>query len=181
LLPSNTFVVTEPKPFHTAAFPWYAVRVKPNFEQTTARWFASKGFEQLAPTYRERRQWSDRVKDIEKPLFPGYILCRFDPRQTLPILQSPGVLSIVAFGKKLAAGDSSEVENLRAALESKLGVRPWPFLNAGRKVVISGGPLRGVQGVVVENGDDWRLVLSVELLQRSVSVELRREWVEPLQ
>jgi transcription antitermination factor NusG len=160
--------------------PWYAVRVKPNFEQTTARWLASKGYEQLAPSYRERRQWSDRTKEIDVPLFAGYIFCRFDPMQRLPIVQSPGVLMVVGFGKQLAAVDDGEIASLQALIQSRFGVQPWPFLKAGRKVAISAGPLRGVEGIVVEAGDACRLVVSITLLQRSVSVEIERGWVQPL-
>ncbi len=161
--------------------PWYAVRVKPNFEQTTARWLAAKGYEQIAPTYRERRQWSDRTKEIDVPLFAGYVFCRFDPMQRLPIMQSPGVLKIVGFGKQLATVDDSEIASLQALIQSKFGVQPWPYLKAGRKIAVAGGPLRGVEGVVVDAEDACRLVVSVTLLQRSVSVAIERRWVQPIQ
>ena len=163
-----------------AGLPWYAVRVKPNFEQTAARWLAAKGYEQLAPTYPARRQWSDRTKDIEAPLFAGYIFCRFNPMQRLPVLQSPGVLTIVAFGKQLAAVDDREIASLQTLLNSKYRVQPWPFLKVGRKIAIIAGPLRGVEGIVLEAKDNYRLVVSVTLLQRSVSVEIERRWIQPL-
>jgi transcription antitermination factor NusG len=163
-----------------ASFPWYAVRVKPNFEQTTARWLATKGYEQLSPTYRIRRRWSDRVKEVDVPLFPGYIFCRFHPLDRVPIISSPGVISIVSFGKNLAVVDDSEIASLRAVLNSKLGPQPWPFLKTGRKIMIHGGPLTGVEGVMVEVKNHYRLVVSITLLQRSISVEVDREWVRLL-
>jgi transcription antitermination factor NusG len=165
---------------HAAALPWYAVRVKPNFEQTTARWLDSKGYEHLAPTYRERRTWSDRVKETEFPLFPGYIFCRFRALERLPVLQSPGVLGIVGFGRELAAVDDREIASIRGLMTSRLGIRPWPYLQAGRKILVSGGPLKGIEGLVVEAKDHYRLVVSIDLLQRSVAVEIERRWVQPL-
>lgn len=163
-----------------AKLPWYAICVKPNFEQTTSSCLSAKGYEHFVPTYRVRRKWSDRVKEIQRPLFPGYVFCRFPESNRLPVMTTTGVRSIVAFGRQLAAVDDSEIESIRAILNSQLEAQPWPFLQTGRKIEVCDGPLRGVEGIVVETKNGSRLVASITLLQRAVSVEIERAWVRPI-
>lgn len=158
-------------------WPWYAVRVKPHFEQATASCLAAKGYEQYLPAYRVKRRWSDRIKELDVPLFPGYVFSRFNASKRVPVLNSPGVLGVVSFGRELVPIEDREIENIRSVLNSKLGVQPWPFLESGCKVELQDGPLRGVEGVVIEVKGACRLIVSVTLLQRSISVEVDREWV----
>jgi transcription antitermination factor NusG len=162
-------------------WPWYAVRVRSNFEQVTASVLAGKGYEQFAPTYRVRRSWSDRVKEIQVPLFPGYVFCRLDAMYRLGVLTTPGVVSIVGFGKEPAIVADSEIEAIQAIIRSNLNAQPWPFVAVGRKVMLERGPLKGLEGIVAEVKNDVRLVVSLTLLQRSVSVEVERDWVRPLE
>src|SRR5438876_2799562 len=78
---------------------WYALQVRPRFEKVVALHLQHKGYEEYLPVYRSRRRWSDRIQEVEFPLFPGYIFCKFDVRQRLPILVIPGVMSVVGIGK----------------------------------------------------------------------------------
>ncbi len=158
-------------------YPWYGVRVRSNFEQTVATALQAKGYEEFLPLIKQRRRWSDRSKLIDRPLFPGYVFCRFDPARRVPVLEAPGVVGLVTFGKQPASIQEEEIASVRAMLISSLSVQPYPFLRCGQKIRIARGPLTGVEGIIVELKKQFRLVASVTLLQRSVSVEIDRDWV----
>jgi transcription antitermination factor NusG len=159
---------------------WYALQIQSKLQTVAAAVLSGKGYEAHAPLYPSRRRWSDRVKEVDLPLFPGYIFCRFDVRERLPILTTPGVLSVVGAGKNPIAVDDKEIETIREVLRSGHGVQPWPFLNTGSRVFIERGPLKGVEGIIINADKVRRLVVSVSLLQRSVAVEIDREWAIPI-
>jgi transcription antitermination factor NusG len=159
---------------------WYALSVKHQHERCAEIALGSKGFEALAPTYRARRQWSDRSKNLDLPLFSGYVFCRFDFDERIPVLDTPGVARIVGFGNGPAPVADEEIAAIKIVVESRLPVRPWPHLKPGDRVRIEGGPLRGVEGILLKEKESLRLVLSVELLQRSIAVELEPESIVPL-
>lgn len=158
---------------------WFAISVIPRKEKVTARTLRAKGYEEFLPLYAERRNWSDRVKMVELPLFPGYVFCRFDPAVRLPILKIPSVNQIVGVGKTPQAIEESEIQSLQTVCKAHANVIPCPYLKAGARVTLQHGPLKGVEGILVE-ATDTRLILSVTLLQRSVSVEVDREWISPV-
>ena len=160
-------------------YPWFALRIKSRFEKTTSTVLRSKGFEDFSPLYLSRRKWSDRVKEVELPLFPGYLFCRFNPLDRFPILSTPGVLSVVGIGKVPQLVEEHEIEQIQSILASGMQTQPWPFLTVGQKVRISSGSLVGLEGLLVNIKNSFRLVVSVTLLQRSVAVEIDRESVEP--
>jgi transcription antitermination factor NusG len=159
---------------------WYAIRVRSRFEQTVSVGLAGKGYHEYLPLYHSRRTWSDRSKDLDLPLFPGYLFCRFDVQNRLPILTTPGVISIVGIGKNPVAISNEEIEAIQTMIRSGLHLQPWPQLAVGSSVVIEQGPLKGIEGVALDVKNKYRLFVSVPLLQRSVSVEIDREWVRPL-
>lgn len=138
------------------------------------------GVEAFAPMYRTRRRWSDRTKEIEAPLFPGYLFGRFAPAERARVLRTPGVLQIVGFGGVATPVPEQEIGALRAALGSQLSLRPWPHLRAGDRVRIEAGPMRGVEGLLVREAAGLRLILGVELLQRSVAVEVDQDMIVPV-
>jgi transcription antitermination factor NusG len=158
---------------------WFALRVRPRCERLAASALDGKGLEQFLPLQTVRRRWSDRVKTSEAPLFPGYVFCRFDPFHRLPILTTPGVSSVVAFGKEPMPVADHEIASLQAVVQSGLFAAPCPFIQAGQKVRIDCGPLSGTEGVIVQVKSAVRLVVSITLLQRSVAVEIDRLWVSP--
>src|ERR1051326_34348 len=129
-----------------SGFPWYAVHVRSKHEKKTADALISKGYECLLPSYRERRKWSDRVKVIELPLFPGYVFSRFDVEVRLPILQTPGVLSVAGIGKIPQPLDADEIDQIRRVTAGGHPAQPWPYLKVGQRVRIMAGPLAGVEG-----------------------------------
>jgi transcription antitermination factor NusG len=160
--------------------PWYAVRVRSNYESLTVMHLRDRGYEQLAPAYQTERRWSDRKKRVEQFLFPGYVFCRLAVENRLPVLTAPGVVGLVGFGKVPAPIPDHEIEYIRSMVQSGLLVTPWPFLQVGQQVVIEHGPLAGVEGILQQVKGRFRLVVSICLLQRSVSTEIDRDWVRPL-
>lgn len=161
--------------------PWYALQVRPRFEKAIASTLAGKGFEGFLPLYRHRSRWSDRIKEVQLPLFPGYLFCRFNINNRLPILITPGVIHVVGIGKMPHPVADEEIAALQAIVLSGLQAEPRSYLNVGEKVRIEIGPLAGVEGILTAVKGANRLVVSVNLLQRSVSVEVDESWVLPLQ
>ena len=119
-----------------------------------------------------RSVWADRVKTIQKPLFPCYLFVRMDVARRLAVLQTAGVYCLVGTSDGPSSIPDQEIESIRCAVNSRLLVEPFPFLNAGDWVRVSSGPLAGVEGILVRKARGDRLVLSVEMLQRSVGVEI---------
>jgi transcription antitermination factor NusG len=160
--------------------PWFALQVRTRQEIGIADCLASKGYERLLPLYTSRRRWSDRIKELEVPLFPGYVFCRFDPQNRLAVLKTPGVVRVVGNGRSPVRVCDHEINSLRALIASGLPKCPCPFLQAGDRVRIEVGPLRGSEGLLVRFKGNYRLVLSVTLLQRAVAVEIDSSFVLPL-
>jgi transcription antitermination factor NusG len=158
-------------------WPWYALRVRSNFERKSAELLHQKGLEEFLPSYRRRSRWSDRTKWVERPLFPGYLFCRFDPQNWLPVLQTPGVVHAVGFGGKPVPVEEAEIESLRTLVRSSVPLFPQAFLRVGQKVRIKTGPLAGVEGILEQFEKNCRITVSISLLQRSVSAEIDAEWV----
>lgn len=159
------------------SYPWFAVQVRPRYEKLVAQVLENKGYEQFLPLQRQRRAWSDRIKKIDQPLFPGYLFARFDPSSRLPILITPGVIRVVASAGTPLPVDVKEIDAIRAIVSSGLAAQPWPYLTVGQRVSIGHGSLRGLEGILVAVKNSRRLVLSVTLLQRSVAVEIDQEVV----
>lgn len=158
---------------------WFAIRVRPKHEKAAAVNLGRQGFEEYVPVHRVRRRWSDRVKELDAVLFPGYIFCRFPHHDRLRVLSSPSVESIVGFGKTDIPVDDAEIQAVRTLVASGRPLAPWPFLRIGQNVTIENGPLAGVRGVVLRDQDSWRVVVSVEALDRSIAVEVDRDMIHP--
>lgn len=160
--------------------PWYAVTVRAGQERFAARALSNRGYQELTPQHRERRRWSDRVKEVEKALFPGYLFCRFDVNQRLPILTAPGVSGIVSFGGVPQAMDDGEVTRVKALVAEGKNPQPWPYIQTGQRVLIGSGPLAGIEGILIQVKNEFRLIASVTLLQRSMAVEIDADSVIPV-
>jgi transcription antitermination factor NusG len=161
-------------------WPWFALQARSRHENIVATQLQGKGYDPFLPLYKVRRRWSDRIKEIELPLFAGYLFCRFDPADRLPILVTPGIVQIVGIGKNPAPIDEREIANIRTAVQSDLPKLAWPFQQVGQKVRVECGPLRGLEGLLLSIKGRHRLILSVTLLQRSVAVEVDESWVSPI-
>jgi len=159
---------------------WYALQIQPRLASVASAALSAKGYEEYFPRYRSRRCWSDRVKEQEVPLFPGYVFCRFDPQDRLvPVLTTPGVLAIVGHGRTPCSIADEEIEAIKTLLACGLAVNPYPYVDLGARVLVEHGPLAGIEGIVVSTEKVHRLVVSITLLQRSVAVEIDRAWVRP--
>ena len=164
----------------TERFPWFAVRVKSNFEKRVALSLSSKGLETFLPDYKTQRRWSDRFKTIDCPLFPGYVFCRIDLNHRLPVLSTPGFLCIVRNGSKPAPVDEAEIARIQVVVRSRLSALPWPTLAVGQKVRLVRGPLSGLEATLLEVGTRKRIYVGVTLLRRGVSVEVDSDWILPI-
>lgn len=156
---------------------WYALRVRPRHEKVVDAILGNKGYERFLPLYKCLRRRSDRYKEIEFPLFSGYIFCQFDVIGRMPILTTPGVIGIVGVGRVPAPIATRELDAIGRMIAAQAAVEPWPYLQCGQSVAITSGPLRGIAGILLRTGSRSRLVVSVTLLQRSVAVEVDRSWV----
>jgi len=161
-------------------FRWYALHVKDRYEKIASSNLAGKGYDVFLPTYSSRRRWSDRINVIERPLFSGYVFCRFYFGERLPILTVPGVQYVVSFGQTATPVDSTELNALQRAVDSGLPCEPYPYLKVGYRVRVESGPLTGLEGFVLDVSKPYKLVISLNLLCRSVAVELDRTSVKPI-
>src|SRR5271154_5195386 len=153
-------------------FPWFALQVRTRYEAGVADQLSRQGYDRFLPRYKLRKRWSDRIKEVDAPLFPGYLFCRFNPQDRLPILKTPGVIQIVGFKTGPAVVDEAEIRSIQTLVAAGVPHQPWPFLAAGDRVRIESGPLLGLEGILIDVKRSHRLVLSVTLLQRSVAVEI---------
>lgn len=158
---------------------WFALQVAPNMERKAALALEAKGFEQLAPRYKVKRAWSDRIKTLEVPLFPGYVFCRLVDGTHVLAVSTYGVIRVVSFGGKPCPLASHEVASLQKLSSSDANVKPCPFQHLGSRVRIVDGPLAGVVGIISGN-KNRQLVVSIEILMRSVAVEIDLDQVSLL-
>jgi transcription antitermination factor NusG len=157
---------------------WYAIKVRTRSEPACECVLRAAGYQTFCPVYMHRTRYSDRWRTAPRALFPGYIFCRFDITRKLPIVSSPGVEYIVGGGSPSAVIPEAEVENVRRAANA--GAEPTEYLTAGQSVRVEYGPLAGVEGIFTRSSGGDRLVVSVTLLQRSVSVTVDRDQVVPV-
>ena len=151
---------------------WYALTVKPRHEKAVAGALRNNALEEFLPLYRSRRVWSDRIKELDLPLFPGYVFCRFSLENRGLVLKMSSVISIVGFGNGPTPVADREMINLKNLIASGFPLVPWPFLKVGEKVRIERGPLQGLEGILLQVRNSWRVIVSVFLLRRSVAVEV---------
>jgi transcription antitermination factor NusG len=159
---------------------WYAAHTRANHEKRVAEQLGRRAVEHFLPLYQSVRKWADRLKRLEVPLFPGYIFVRLPLQERLRVLEIPGVARLVGFDNLPAALPDDEVEALRSGLTGQLRAVPHPYLKVGRRVHIIRGPLEGREGILLRNKGDFRVVLSVDLIMRSVAVEVGAEDIVPL-
>ena len=157
---------------------WYALRVRPRFELVASRHLRAKGYDEYLPTRMVSRRWTDRVRTAEVALFPGYMFCRFDAQRRLPILVTPGVMSIVKIGNCPTPLTDIEIESIQRAAVSGLRCESLSFIPEGEPIAVTRGPLAGLNGTLIEIKSRLRLIIALPLLQRSLSVEIDSDCVE---
>jgi len=158
---------------------WYAAYTWVHHEKRVAQQLEERRVHCFLPLYRSVRRWKDRRKVLELALFPGYVFVRMDLRDRLQVLQLPGVVRLVSSRGQPASLPESEMEALYRGLTNQFSGEPHPYLKVGRRVRIVRGPLAGSEGILVRKKDWLRVVLSIDLLMRSVAIEVDAADLEP--
>ena len=156
---------------------WYALRVSTRCEKQVSELLKLKGCEIFLPTSPSRKRWSDRLRVVEAPLFPGYLFCRLGRDTIGRILTTPGVVHFVGFGRTPAPVDETELSAVKRIVASTNDAQSRPHLKAGERVEICSGPLAGLRGLVLDSDSARLFVVGVTLLQRSLAVKVCPSWV----
>ena len=159
---------------------WYAAYTHPRHEKKVAQQLKDRGIEHLLPTFRSVRRWKDRRKELDLVLFPGYVFVHTQLTDRLRVLQLPGVVRFVSFNGQPAALPGDDVEALRNGLSHGLRLEHHPYLTVGRRVKVIHGPLMGAQGILLRVKNNWRLVIAIDAIMRSVCVEIDEADVTPV-
>jgi len=157
---------------------WCAIYTRHQHEKAIAQILSAKGLEVFLPLYNATRRWKDRTMHLSLPLFPCYLFLRGMKERRLEVVTTPGIVSILSVNGEVATIAESEIESVRRAVEWGNRVEPHPFLRCGDRVRVICGPLQGLEGILVRKKNLYRLVLSVEILERSAAVEVDVSAVE---
>ena len=160
---------------------WFAAYTTPRHEKAVARQLESRSIELFLPVYSSIRKWKNGCRvTVEQPLFPSYVFVHIPRRESVKVLQVPGVVSIVGAGREPLELPNAEIESLRSDLP-QCKFEPHPYLTVGEKVRITGGSLEGMVGILVRKKNNLRVVLTLELIRQSVAVEIGMDEIEPFQ
>jgi len=151
---------------------WYALYTYARHEKRVAEQIERRQLSCFLPSYRCVRRWKDRRKELELALFPGYVFVHMSLSNRLKVLQVPGAVRLVSFQGQPASVPAEEIEALRNRLSGSAKVEPHPYFRAGRRVRVRSGPFQGLEGVIVRRKDRCRLVFSIDLIQRSLAIEV---------
>ena len=158
---------------------WWAVYTRHQHEKVVADMLATKGFEVFLPLYESTRRWKDRRMVLSLPLFPCYLYVRGGLDRKLQVVTTPGIHMILYRGNQVAIIPDREIEAIQRAVDGPCSVEPYPFLKCGTRVRVIRGALEGVEGILIRKKNLFRLILSVDMLAQSVSVEVHASDVEP--
>ena len=159
---------------------WYALYTCSRHEKQVATQLQQRDVEFFLPLYASIRRWKDRRVELQLPLFPGYIFVHTSLQHRIEVLTVPGAVRFVAFNGRPAALSESDLLRLRSGLEQGLSAQPHPYLKVGRRVRVRSGPLAGTEGILLRRKDHFRLVISIDLIMRSVAVEIDAADIEPI-
>jgi transcription antitermination factor NusG len=159
---------------------WFALRVLSNREKPVSNLLRAKGVEEFLPAYRSRRLWSDRIQNLDLPLFSGYVFCRIPIEERRSVLATTGVVGMVGIKKQPLPIPDQEIAAIRKMIESQSNVEPWPFVRIGQRVKVRRGPLAGLEGILLTAKNSHRLIVSVTLLGRSVAAGIDAAYVTPI-
>ena len=160
---------------------WYALHTRARHERKVARQLEQKGISVFVPTVREMHHWSDRRKVVEAPLFLCYVFVNVPSWQNVhgQVLRTPGLLRWVGVKGEPTVIPDSQIDAVRSTLATDLSVSSYPFLKLGQRVRVRGGCLDGIEGILVGKDKNSRLILSIDLIQQSLSVALQGYDFEP--
>jgi transcription antitermination factor NusG len=159
---------------------WFALQVRARWESSSAVLLFGKGYQTLLPTYRTKKRWNGKFRDVQVPLFPGYVFCQFDPQKRLPVLVTPGVIAVVSRGRIPLPVEEREIVSIQTIVSSGLRAEPCPYLEVGQRVRIERDAFQGLEGILTNFKGNQRIVVSVSLLRRSVALEIDQVCVRPV-
>ncbi len=161
---------------------WYALYTRSRFEKKLMSELVDRSIEVFLPMREVLSRWKDRKKKVWLPLFPGYLFVRQvdTPANRYRILNIPGAVRFVGFNGQTVPIPQEQIEGVRTFLEAKLSVDPYPYMTIGRRVEVIAGPLKGIQGKLVQKKGRFRFVIQVDLIRQAVSVEIDASDVRPL-
>jgi transcription antitermination factor NusG len=159
---------------------WYAAYTNPRHEKRVGQQMEGHRIDCFVPLYKSVRRWKDRRKQLELPLFPGYVFVHMALKDRLEVLRLPGVVQLVSFNGKPAALPDIEIDALRERLIRNVHAEPHPYLKIGKRVRVHSGPIAGLEGVLVRRKDKFRVVISIHMIQRSIAVEVDESEIKPL-
>jgi len=158
---------------------WYAAHVRSRHEKKVADQLSGKNVTFFLPLYHADHRWKDRVARLDLPLFPGYLFVQIPLVERLKVLEVPGVVRLVSSGSHPVPLDDTEINIMRQGLSDQVRAVPHPYLKVGNRVVLKSGPLAGLEGILVRKKVSWRVVISVDLIMRSVAVDVSALDIEP--
>jgi len=159
---------------------WYAVQTSARHEKRVHQRFIERSVESFLPLYETINRWKDRKVRLQLPLFPGYLFVHLDLADRLNVLQIAGVARLVNFGGAAIPVPAADIESLRAGLIGGLRLEPHPYLKLGRRARVRSGPLQGMIGILLRKKSLERFVVSLDMIQRSISVEIDAAQLEPI-
>lgn len=151
---------------------WYAVYTRSRHEKKVAGGLKDKDIEVFLPLRSVINRWKDRRKEVQLPLFSGYVFVRIVPEQKIPVLQTAGVVTLVGNGSDPMPIPEEQIESIQKLVNSGIRYDPYPYLKEGMRVFIKRGPLKGMEGVLIEKRKKHLLVLSVDLIQQSAVLQV---------
>ena len=159
---------------------WYAVRTRSNHEKRVAERMGHRNIDHLLPLYTSLRQWKDRKVSLPMPLFPGYLFVRLCARERLRVLEVPGVAGLVGIGSPPVPLADEEIRAIQGCMNPGSSIVPHPYLRVGNRARVRSGPFQGIVGIVVRTNSQTRLVISFNLIQTSVTLEIDHIELEPV-
>jgi transcription antitermination factor NusG len=159
---------------------WYAVATNPRHEKLVAAQMRGYEIECFLPLYKSLRRWKDRRKELELPLFPGYLFVHIALRNRLQVLRIPGVSQLIGPNGKPSSLPEHEIEALRNGLANGIYAEAHSWLQIGQRVRVTRGPLAGAQGILIRKKHNCRIVISVDVIMRSVALEIDEFDVQPI-
>jgi transcription termination/antitermination protein NusG len=159
---------------------WYALHTRSRHEKVVRDQLTAKGVPNLLPLWRKRSIWKDRVKMIDVPLFSGYIFCHFPLKHRIEVLQTIGVVRIVGLNGQAVPVPEEQIQAVQTMVGKQLHYDPHPFLREGMRVRVVRGVLKGAEGVLLAKKQHYRLVISIDLIQKAVAVDIDSADVEPM-
>lgn len=159
---------------------WYALYTKSRHEKLVHQELQRKGIESFLPLRHLKRRWSDRTQEIEEPLFKGYLFVRTDLKNRFDILNTRGSVKFVGFNSGPVSVPEKDLEAVKCFVRERISIDPFPYLAQGDRVYVRSGPLKGIEGLIARKDRHSRLVISLDMLFQSVSVEIDEALIEKI-